>query len=116
MGPKNNQNCCTCPTCGFSTPHDQGSPCRNSLCPICGVPLARGEKPTGTTTETASLKPIKKNFPSVNSEICIGCGRCIDLCPREAITLKDGKAFIDEDNCMGCGVCEKKCPVGAISC
>ncbi|MCW0484911.1 ATP-binding protein [Gaoshiqia sediminis] len=116
MGPKNNHNWCTCPTCGYSTPHDQGSPCRNSLCPVCRVPLARGEKPTGTTTEAASFKTTRKDSPSVNSELCICCGSCIDVCPKGAIiTTDDGKAFIDENRCAACRVCEKICPVGAIS-
>jgi ferredoxin len=41
---------------------------------------------------------------------CLGCGSCIDICPVNAITIKDGYAVIDEDWCIGCGLCVPQCP------
>jgi|GEM_PF-1188627 len=49
----------------------------------------------------------------VNSN-CIGCGVCIDECPRGAIHLTDGRAVIDNDLCTNCGLCAEVCPVNAI--
>lgn len=51
----------------------------------------------------------------VNAETCTGCENCIESCPSEAISMKDGKAFVDKDACVDCGVCVDECPVEAIS-
>ena len=45
---------------------------------------------------------------------CIGCGRCLDVCPQSCIDLTNGKAAIRQENCLHCGNCEKVCPVGAV--
>ena len=41
---------------------------------------------------------------------CLGCGSCIDICPVNAIVIKDGYATIDNDWCIGCGLCVPQCP------
>lgn len=48
-----------------------------------------------------------------DEEKCIGCGKCVEICPFEAITLLDGKSVVDYDKCMGCQACETTCPTGA---
>ena len=45
---------------------------------------------------------------------CIGCSRCMKICPTEAIRITNGKAFIMEDRCIDCGKCQSACPVDAI--
>jgi ferredoxin len=50
-----------------------------------------------------------------NSEECIGCGACGEICPVDGVKLKDDKAQVDLDWCIGCGVCAVSCPTGAIS-
>jgi len=45
---------------------------------------------------------------------CMGCGICVDECPRRAIRLVDGKAVINNELCTNCGLCAKVCPVNAI--
>lgn len=51
-----------------------------------------------------------------NSNVCTGCGLCVSVCPKSAITLveKDttGHFFpkIDEKLCVDCVLCQKKCP------
>jgi ferredoxin len=49
---------------------------------------------------------------------CNGCGKCVNVCPVEAMTLvsandphhpKMKKAKLDENICLGCGVCVKNC-------
>ena len=45
---------------------------------------------------------------------CIGCSRCMKICPTEAIRIRGGKAFIMEDRCIDCGKCHEACPVDAI--
>jgi len=49
---------------------------------------------------------------------CIGCGKCIQVCPFQAIqevTIRGAlKAEVIETVCQGCGVCNATCPQGAI--
>ena len=51
----------------------------------------------------------------VDSGKCTGCGSCVEVCPVEAIALKDDKAGVDADTCVDCGTCVDECPVEAIS-
>jgi NAD-dependent dihydropyrimidine dehydrogenase PreA subunit len=47
---------------------------------------------------------------------CIGCGRCIEVCPHQVFTLTDKKAgIVDRDACMECGACARNCPAGALA-
>ena len=61
----------------------------------------------------ALLKYVKHNPPlSINRNKCVGCKSCMKIgCP--AISMKDGKATIDNTLCVGCNVCSQLCPVGA---
>ena len=47
-------------------------------------------------------------------ELCDGCRICIETCPANAITMKNGKAKIDPFMCTGCGACVPVCPKNAI--
>jgi Pyruvate/2-oxoacid:ferredoxin oxidoreductase delta subunit len=68
----------------------------------------------------AVMHPIHTtNFlPIVQESTCNGCGKCVALCPVEAMTLvsandpgrpKKKIARVDEDRCLGCGVCLRGC-------
>ncbi len=46
---------------------------------------------------------------------CTGCGTCVESCPLDAISMKDGLAVVDADTCGDCGACVDVCPVEAIS-
>jgi len=50
----------------------------------------------------------------VNQELCKGCGVCVDVCPRNAISMQNKKAFINQSLCTSCQVCIKACPMRAI--
>lgn len=41
---------------------------------------------------------------------CVGCGRCVGVCPRGVLSLCDGKVRIDRAACDGCGRCADACP------
>ena len=66
------------------------------------------------------LNPVHtSNFlPVVDEAQCNGCGKCVNVCPVEAMTLvssndahqpKMKKAKVHEDICLGCGVCVRTC-------
>ena len=46
---------------------------------------------------------------------CIGCSKCVDVCPRYLFSIENKKAVItDFDPCHDCGHCIGICPVDAI--
>ncbi len=48
---------------------------------------------------------------------CMGCVAhpCREVCPRDAISMVNGKSVIDQDKCIKCGKCKAICPYDAIS-
>ena len=61
----------------------------------------------------ALLKYVKHEAPlAVDAAKCVGCKNCMKIgCP--AISIKEGKAHVDNTLCVGCGVCEQLCGVKA---
>ncbi|TXT58556.1 MAG: Heterodisulfide reductase [Promethearchaeota archaeon] len=63
----------------------------------------------------------------VSEEVCIGCGKCEEVCPYNAIELLETiksfedieivikKSHVHSALCKGCGTCAASCPTGAIS-
>ena len=73
----------------------------------------------------AILNPVHtSNFiPVIHQQHCTGCGKCVDVCPVEAIALASANdahqpkrrlATLVEDRCLGCGLCVRNCPAQAI--
>jgi len=52
----------------------------------------------------------------VNTEKCIGCGKCRVYCPVGAIRVENRKAVIDQDLCTECANCRRAaiCPKDAL--
>lgn len=77
-----------------------------------------------TAAKAGSLlaKGVIKKEPltaQVNLDLCIGCMRCVKVCPYGAIEQigpvgKEGEVRIVDAACMGCGTCAAECNFDAI--
>jgi len=73
----------------------------------------------------AQLYPVHTtNFiPDVQNHECKGCGKCVNVCPVEAMSLvsandphkpKRRLAKLSYELCLGCGLCVRACPEKAV--
>ena len=51
------------------------------------------------------------------SNMCRGCVAhpCMQVCPKGAISMVNGKSHIDQSKCIKCGKCKSVCPYDAIA-
>lgn len=88
----------------------------NFICNCCGCCC----EAMIAARKLAIMHPVHTtNFiPEVKEATCNGCGKCVDICPVEAMTLassndphkpKRKKALLNEETCLGCGLCVKVC-------
>jgi ferredoxin len=74
----------------------------------------------------AIMNPVHTtNFiPEVRQDACNGCGKCVTVCPVEAMSLVSANdphrprrktAKLDEDVCLGCGLCVRACGHDAVA-
>lgn len=103
---------CICPSCGAIIPHRAGFPCFQMMCPQCGTPMTR-QFVTPNFSESTRHIPVS-SIPQIDTDLCTGCGKCIEVCPVDAITLENKKAIIDEERCNACRACISSCPNEAI--
>ena len=50
----------------------------------------------------------------IDAENCVGCEACLQVCPSETLTMRDGKAVVTGQESLGCGHCAAVCPTEAI--
>jgi len=52
---------------------------------------------------------------ALDSDKCVGCTLCTQVCPHAVFEIKDKKSVIvDVNACMECGACVNNCPANAI--
>lgn len=68
----------------------------------------------GCGSRAGKMEMHSAGKPHVNTEACIGCGKCRAICAYNAPTITNGKAFIEHQKCVGCGRCIGVCPKDAV--
>lgn len=51
---------------------------------------------------------------NINQSQCTRCGKCMNICRFDAISLRNKQFIIDPLSCEGCGYCARICPTKAI--
>ena len=77
---------------------------------------AAGRAATVLARESIGVSPLASK---VDTEKCIGCGLCAEVCSFGAIELEEveGKGYRAKNipaSCKGCGLCAASCPQQAI--
>lgn len=76
-----------------------------------GLGMGRGRR-NGLSTQGRSAQAA---VIAIDAEKCVGCGKCVSVCPTDALSLADGRAKLTQARCKGCRICVSSCPTGAIS-
>jgi len=88
----------------------------SSLADYAGLAMARAkpEGPLLSVFDVACSGCVPSRHQVTNA--CQGCVArpCTLNCPRDAITIRDGRAQIDPEACVNCGKCVAVCPFHAI--
>ncbi len=50
----------------------------------------------------------------IREDLCVGCSHCMNVCPTEALRVRNGKAILLAERCVDCGKCFRECPSSAI--
>lgn len=58
---------------------------------------------------------MAKPKAKVDETQCLSCGGCISVCPKDAIYMKNLRAFVIGEKCISCNICVNTCPIGAIT-
>jgi len=82
------------------------------------IPEAVGQA-SGASAKAIAILSQDRLFHSptvakVLRNLCTGCAMCVNVCPYEAISLREGKAEVNEILCEGCGTCSATCLRNAI--
>jgi Ni,Fe-hydrogenase III small subunit/ferredoxin len=69
----------------------------------------------GYPKEPPVLPDRLRGRPQIDSAKCPpNCSVCADICPTDAISIKDKTVKLDLGRCLFCPECERTCPEGAI--
>ena len=69
----------------------------------------------GGVTKETKIRMHRGSRPIFKENTCDYCGVCEEVCPFNAIKIKEEKWKHNIKSCFGCGVCVNNCKKGAIS-
>ncbi|MDA3818762.1 MAG: 4Fe-4S binding protein [Prolixibacteraceae bacterium] len=107
---------CGCSRCGYMQAHTPGVPCREAICPHCGVPLLKMDATGQVVTQNREFQ--KGNIQN-SSFSGAGNNAKSELRNEERATGESNQSqaeipVIDTSKCTGCGTCVDVCRRDAI--
>ena len=79
-----------------------------------GIKLAGKENDMLLCVSVGMQSDIHLSKAVINRQKCSQCGKCIEVCPQNAVFDEDNKIQIDERLCIGCLKCQNNCTNDAI--
>ena len=62
-----------------------------------------------TVCEHGAITQNAKGVYMINKKLCVGCGKCKDICPFHVLVKADDTPVASK--CIACGICVKACPM-----
>jgi len=94
----------------------------SAFCPTGAIQLAKKNSMQGTEEEIVPILdvggiPHFSKGMNLDTSLCPpGCSECAGACPRNALSVEEGRIKLDRNRCLSCSHCEAACPVpGAIT-
>jgi ferredoxin/flavodoxin len=80
------------------------------------LPVKEGSVNTYTLNGNGNPVVLKGDFVTINQSACLGCGKCIKVCPLGILEFMDGKVVSRHElDCTLCSLCITNCRERAIS-
>lgn len=88
-----------------------------TLCPPGGKATAEAlAAKLGVKLDLSTVADIGPRMAEVTEEICIGCSRCLKVCPTDAIIGAAKQIHnVIREACTGCSACVDVCPTEALT-
>jgi electron transport complex protein RnfB len=88
-----------------------------TCCPTGGRALAAAiAARLGLSLDLSGVADEGPKLAAIAEELCIGCCRCIKVCPTDAIVGAPKQIHgVLREACTGCGNCTGRCPTEAVS-
>lgn len=116
MMPGSNCGQCGFPGCAAAAEAIADRQASVTVCPPGGRALA--EQLANKLSIVVDLSGIAASEPMIaglDDTICIGCTRCLKVCPTDAIVGAPKQVHIVlADACTGCGTCIAECPTDSL--
>lgn len=89
-----------------------------TACTACAIACPKGIIKMLPTDEVAVVVCSNCDKGAATRKVCdvgcIGCMKCVKVCPHDAVKVENNLARIDPDKCTACGECVRNCPVKCI--